>query len=462
MDKITIENIAGTVKKIIAEKPAPTYKEAYKEYDPKLHKVNRKAWRKDKEIVVNNETKIVPVNRISIPLQKLIVSRAASFLVGMPIEFKHSAKEGAETDLVNMITKTWEDNKLDFKSKRLAKYMMSETECAEIWYSEEVDPAYWKETTNAKSKFKMRIRVVAPSLGDTLYPIWDSTGNLIMFCRGYSVTMGKKKVEHLDYYTEEHIATLLKEKGEWVLSERGLEENPLKKIPVIYYSQNRPEWADVQEAIERLETLISNFGDTNDYFGSPMVVVKGTVTGFAEKGEQGKLLQVTGDGKVEYLTWDNAPEAIKLEIETLFDIIYTGTQTPNITFKEMQGLGQLSGIALKLLFLDAHLKAKDKQEDVFGECIQRRINLLRAAMVEINDKLSSVANLSISPIFELFMPNNEKDTIDNVIALVEAGLMSVKTALKRLPWIDDVEVELALLAAEAKARQILIPDPITG
>ena len=191
-----------------------------------------------------------------------------------------------------------------------------------------------------------------------------------------------------------------------------------------------------------------------------MVKVKGTVTGFADKGEQGKILQITGDGDASYLTWDNAPEAIKLEIETLFDIIYTCTQTPNISFKEVKGLGQLSGITLKLLFLDAHMKAKDKQEDVFGECVQRRINLLKAAMIEINDKLSSVSTLSITPVFGLFMPDNVKDVIDNLVSAVEAGIMSVQTALKLNPLIDDVDVEKALIDAEAKAKQSLIPDPI--
>lgn len=45
--------------------------------------------------------------------------------------------------------------------------------------------------------------------------------------------------------------------------------------------------------IERMEELLSNCGDTNDYFGYPSYVVSGEIEGFAEKGEQGKVYNGT-------------------------------------------------------------------------------------------------------------------------------------------------------------------------
>jgi hypothetical protein len=52
-------------------------------------------------------------------------------------------------------------------------------------------------------------------------------------------------------------------------------KNTIGKIPVIYYHQHLTEWHDVQPLIDRLEIIISNLADTNDYSGSPIVVAYG-------------------------------------------------------------------------------------------------------------------------------------------------------------------------------------------
>ena len=78
---------------------------------------------------------------------------------------------------------------------------------------------------------------------------------------------------------------------------------------------------------------------------------------------------------MQYVSWQQAPEAVKLEIETLLKLIYTITQTPDISFDAVKGLGAISGVALKLLFMDAHLKVQDKCE-IFDDYLQRRVNVL--------------------------------------------------------------------------------------
>ncbi len=75
--------------------------------------------------------------------------------------------------------------------------------------------------------------------------------------------------------------------------------------------------------------------------------------------------------------WAQAPESVKLEIETLLRMIYTITQTPDIAFDSVKGIGAVSGVALKLLFMDAHLKVQDKCE-VFDDYLQRRLSVIQA------------------------------------------------------------------------------------
>jgi hypothetical protein len=55
----------------------------------------------------------------------------------------------------------------------------------------------------------------------------------------------------------------------WSLTET--QANVFGKIPVIYYTIKEPIWSIVQPLIDRMEVLISNQADANDYFASPMV-----------------------------------------------------------------------------------------------------------------------------------------------------------------------------------------------
>ncbi len=211
---------------------------------------------------------------------------------------------------------------------------------------------------------------------------------------------------------------------------------------MIYYDRDRPEWHDAQDLIERFETLISNFADRNDYFGSPMIVVKGKVTGFAEKGEQGKMITAEQDAEINYLTWDQAPESIKLEKDTLQELIFAVTQTPDISFQQMKGLGaNISGIALELMFLDAMLKAL-KHQEIFGEMMQRRINLLKKGMTLISTSLEKVSGFMIEPEFTFYMPRNLQEQI-NMLVTATGGraIMSRKTAVENNPFVVNSETE---------------------
>jgi DNA-binding Xre family transcriptional regulator len=50
------------------------------------------------------------------------------------------------------------------------------------------------------------------------------------------------------------------------------------------------------------------------------------------RGESGAILQLEGENAdAKYLSWEHAPESVKLEIETLLRMIYTITQMPDIS-----------------------------------------------------------------------------------------------------------------------------------
>jgi len=455
--KSYLTNIDDLRNAIISEKPqSKELNDLIAQYDIDNHIVMDSTKRKDKTVKISEtETKIEPVIRIPIPYQREIVRMAAAFLCGNPIELNAHPDGKDEENLLKVLKKTWTDNKLDYESKRLAKLMMSECECAELWYTEKADDNYWNNTPLQGSKYRLRMRVVAPSLGDTLYPVYNMTGDMVAFGRSYFISVNGKNVERFDVYMADQNVFMSKKEGNWTIEKEEKPLVPIGKIPVIYYSQDRPEWAEVQKSIERMEESISDHGDTNKYFGFPMLVAKGTINGFAAKGENGKLLELTGEGSdVKTISWDRSPESVKLEQENLNRIIHQMTSTPDVSFESMRSIGAMSGIALKLLFLGAHLKAADKEEN-FGKSVQRRINFLLAALAKINVGLEKGLTLSVKPKFEYFLPKNDQESIQVLTEAVTGKILSQKTAVNLNPLVEDKEAEEQQLKDEAESAGAL-------
>jgi SPP1 family phage portal protein len=332
--------------------------------------------------------------------------------------------------------------------------LFSLTEVAEIWYSERTaDETYWNGTPLQGSRIRLRMKIVSGETGDSLYPVFNSNGDMISFARSYVIKKDGKELNRFDVYTDEknYFASYVGNK--WEVKE---ENNFFGKIPVIYYSQPNPEWADVQDLISRLEVLISNNADTNDYFGSPMVKVKGTVKGFAKKGEQGKVIELESGADAEYMSWDQSPKNVELEYKILRSLIFDNTDTPDISFEQMKSLGTYSGIALKMLFLAPHLKCAAKEGN-FGKCIQRRINFLKTAMNKI--KIGAVAEgmtLDVSPEFEYYMPADDESFINMLsVATGNKPVLSQKSAVSISPLTSNADTEYQQIQEEENSPAAL-------
>lgn len=326
--------------------------------------------------------------------------------------------------------------------------MFTYTEAAEYWYpveEKEGNEGYGFATTK-----RIRVAIFSPGKGDKLYPLFDEHGDMIAFSREYTVVDENKKDNvFFETYTDTMILTYKQLESGWVLIDS--KAHSLGKIPIVYISQPLAEWADVQPLIERLEKLLSNFAETNDYHASPKIFVNGVIKGFSKKGEAGGILEAEKDAKAQYLSWDHAPESVKLEIETLLRLIYSMTQTPDISFESVKGLGDVTGIALKLLFMDAHLKGYNKIE-TFGSAVQRRINLLKAYISTMNIGLKKAARTAtIEPTFSLFMIENDKERVE-MLYTANGGrpLVSQKEAARKAALSDDPDADYLQMQKEAE------------
>lgn len=390
-----------------------------------------------------------PVERVAIALQKLIVKRAVAFLFGNKVLLDADPENAQEEQALKSLKKILKKAKTQTLNRRIARAVFSCTEAAEYWYPV---PQPGNSLYGFNSDFKLRCSIFSPLKGDELYPYFDETGDMVAFSRQFTVTdaSGTERT-YFETYTAEMTYRWENGSGGWKLCEGYPTKNPIGKIPIIYVKQEDTEWADVQALIDRLEKLLSNFADTNDYHASPKIVTKGDIINFAKKGEAGAIIEMSPDGDAHYLTWDKAPDSVKLEIETLLRLIYTITQTPDISWESVKGLN-VSGVALRLLFLDAHLKVEDKME-VFGDFLSRRYAVLLEYLAQMNagnkDFADACRTVNVEPIVTPYTLEDEKEKVEILMAATgQKAISSRKKAVERLGWTDDVTGEIDAIEEE--------------
>lgn len=450
--------------------PHPDVDSARKALDPDLHKINDKVFRPDKRVKidvedVNTTTDVVAegyriekVARIKLAIQKLIIKRAVAFLFGNPVGY-NAEPQGENQELVmKALNRILHDVKSNSLNRKIARAVFGFKECAELWYPTEKDNSNY----GFKSKFKLRCALFSPAFGDTLYPYFDETGDMTAFSREFSRKDAEKKpTTYFETYTDT-------EHWMWIQGANGFEvadgyPKPIAigKIPIVYAYQEEFETQDVDSLIDRLEVLLSNFADTNDYHAAPKIFIKGELKGFSKKGESGAIIEGEEGSDAKYLSWQNAPESVKLEIETLLRMIYTITQTPDISFESVKGLGAISGIALQLLFMDAHLKVQDKRE-IFDEYLQRRINVIKAFVGQFNTKLASdCEELEIEPEITPYMLTSEIDEINKWLAANgNKPLISQKQSIKNAALTTDPDADFEQIQEEtSRDNTFVIGEP---
>lgn len=415
-----------------------------KQYDVSRHDVMDKSIRQDKQVKDGENTKIVPVNRIAIPFQPRIAKTSVAFAFGNNVKWSTPNREDNLVKLFESIKTVFDGAKISTLDRLMCYNLKKFTECAEYWYSASVDT---NEDYGFSTDKKIKGILFTPDK-NTLYPYFDEFGDMVAFSREYVITKNGNTTTYFETYTSEDITKWV---GGLLIETRP---NTLKKIPVVYINQELTDWQEVETAINRLETLLSNFADCVDYHGSPTIVVTGELQGFADKGEQGKLLVAEKGGEVKYLSWEQAPDAVKLEIDTLFDVIYTFTQTPNISFSSVKGISSISGIALKLLFMDAHLKVMADRV-IYDAWMDRRASIVKSYL----SILSSNKDFEKLKLQHEIRPYMIEDLATLVSELTNANggnaIISQQTSIGLSGLVDDAKAEYEKIVEEDNKRNTI-------
>ena len=417
--------------------------EAMKEFDTRSHLVMK---REDK-IVTDKQGRIVrkePVWKLPIPYPVFINEVALVFLYARPVRWVQNSEDTDEAfRAYNDFIKS---TRFDSKIRQCKRYAGSETESAMLF----------RVFKNDDGRADCQIRVLARSKGDEIYTRFDQYENLTAFAWGYYAKDEEETaVYHWDCYTAKTVYHCTKKPLGWDVVE---ERNAVGKIPVIYFRQEK-EWAGVESLIHREEFIVSRTADTNDYFSDPIAVMNADIIkNMPEKKEAAKVLVTNSqDGvnnAVKYLTWDSAPESKRQELEWLQTQILQKTFTPNITTDTLKSVSQLSAKALRTVMLLADIKAA-KRKETHDELLDRTSTLIASIIGNVLDVslAEQCGRLKVAHEYQEPFGEDIAESINNIIRSVDAGILSVETAVALNPLVKDSVGELGRIREKEEEMQ---------
>lgn len=445
----TENNLTNEIDRLYSSYPFKKYEQCLDDWDYKRHDVFSKELRPDDKVLIREETdssgriisaeyKDVKVARLAFPLERDIVNIHTSFAVGQDPDLGASPKNIDEEKLLEVITATERRCKMSAINKSVVRSFLSECMVAEYWYSTD-DEEFYPMLGMAGNGKRLKCTVFSPFRGDKLMPEFDSFGNLVRFNRMYSVKDEKGNIiERLNRFDDNNVETLeLSEatKGEWEYISSVA--HGFGKIPIIFMERSESLTEPIREIRNRLEFLSSNYADCVDYNFAPKIVLKGDIVG-AEVTGRSQMVQITGDADIRYLTWQQSPEHVKLEMDNLIDRAYQLTNTPRISLRDMQGAGNgFSGESFRYVFMGTHMAVRN-HEEIIGEYLTRRYNFLIHAIISHLPSLKNARTIALYPTLSPYVLDSLSDRSNLAVSLYQAGLINKDAALR---YIDQFDAE---------------------
>ncbi|MBQ9253256.1 MAG: phage portal protein [Bacteroidales bacterium] len=437
----------------------PSWQELERMYDKNQHMINDRSFRPDKK----KDGVTYYVSRIPLGLQKIASERMSELMFSLPVIRKYNypkENEDIYKEITNAIESIYKRVRIDTLNLDRGDYLFSSCEIATI--------LYLKEEQNTKygfdSKYKVRLKCYTPRNGDKLYPLFDDYGDMIAFSVEYKRKVMEKgnlvEYTHFDTYTAKYIYNWTLKSG-YADDAPVISENPIGKIPVSYCYRKEPIYADVcsrkygeMGLVDEIEVAISDNSDVNRLNSAPILAGKGLNTA----GDQGGILRfydLGKDGELNYVTWQQATDSVRFQIETMIKLFFMQLQLPDLSFENLKALSLQSGEAMRMLLTDSHLKA-GHEAGRFIEMFDREANIIKAVLKQMNIAWSEyIDKIEIEHEITPYIPNDEATALSNIQkATGGKAVMSQREGIEKLGYSKDPEQTLKDIQEEEKQSSI--------
>lgn len=387
-----------------------------------------------KQVAIPAKTKEVEPNRIAIPLEQDIVNIHTAFTVGTEPEMTCDPSDN-EKAIFEALKSVLKKNKIKYQNRKIVRSWLSEQEVAEYWYIA-TDDGFWAKLKariasifgKNKPEGKLKSVVWSPFRGDNLYPYFSDEGDLVAFSREY------KKRDISGNETTCFMCITADTVYNWELDREWLDSGSFRhkfnKLPVIYSYRPEALCDKIRTIRIRLEKLLSGYADCIDYHFFPILMLFGDIQNFS--GEfKNRVVELTGDkANAAYLTWNQASDPVKVELDTYFNQAYALTNTPRISFDQLKGTGSaLSGVAFRYVFMGAHMAVQNHGEEL-GMFMQRRANFLISALGAINSSLQAASEtIDVEVDIVPYIIDNIDDKVKTAVSAVQGGVWSQRDGI---------------------------------
>lgn len=417
----------------------PTYYEDIYKKQPKVDA-------KGNEIKGEFEYRVEELERVSIPMQSIILSKHLTHLAGENIKFVQHNINPSDKERETFV---------NFKQGWFKKNM----ETAKFDFMKSVkatgDGAFCAVMTNGRFSY----RVYSVLNGDRLHPIRDFYGNLRVFGRSFSQYdySREEEVPYMavwddKYYTLLSYDTEYKPDAEYIVwdSETFIPrdatesefdgwrvvqepiEHGFSSIPIVYLKDEKGAcWSPVQHLIDKLEMALSQLFENNKSYAFRIMVVKGGVNIVGDlKGHARAMAFKDKDGDAKFMEKADASSSFDLQLNNTLRFIELGSF---IVLPPEKLNGDLPGVTIKILYSPA-IEQGLNDKHFYNKSIDRIVELFKEGYGVDQKKPSDYQNLDIRGDINIYIHQNENEIINNLVLGVQTGFTSRETASETSPY----------------------------
>lgn len=414
------------------------------EYDPTKHPVMDKQRYPD----LVKDDGVERVTRITLSFQRLAAKRMSELLCGIPVKRIYKAENERQQQVATYLEKIFDRNRINSVNIDRTNALFAGCEIFTLWYAVELRNNIY----GFDSPLKLRCRTFSPMLGDELYPYFDEYGDMVAMSIGYTRKVGRKNVQYFDTYTDDRHIKWSSESGEWAIVED--ETTTVGKIPGIYTFRPTPIWEDTSKNVYEMEWTLSRNGNYIRENSKPkFIVCADEIIQYGDEKSGNRefksVMQYPTGAKAEYVTWSQAIESLKFQIDTLRNLFFTQLQLPDWSYEKMSQQA-LSGESRKQMFIDAELKVQD-ESGRWLEFFDREVNVAKAFLKLMLGKAWHEA-IDALPVENVITPYRITDRKEEVETLMTANgnkpIMSQRESIEAYGRSDNVDQTLREIAEQ--------------
>lgn len=408
------------------------------EYDPTKHPVMNKQLYPD----LVKDDGVERVTRITLSFQRLAAKRISELLCGIPVKRIYKPEDEKQQQVATFLEKIFDRNRINSVNTDRINALFAGCEIFTLWYAVEQKNNLY----GFNSPLKLRCRTFSPMLGDELYPFFDEYGDMVAMSIGYTRKVGRKNVQYFDTYTDDRHIKWSNESGEWLAVED--EKTTVGKIPGIYTFRPTPIWEDTSRNVYEMEWTLSRNGNYIRENSKPkFIVCADEIIQYGDEKPGNKefksVMQYPTGARAEYVTWSQAIDSLKFQIDTLRNLFFTQLQLPDWSYEKMSQQA-LSGESRKQMFIDAELKVQD-ESGRWLEFFDREINVAKAFLKLMLGQAWHEA-IDALPVENVITPYRITDRKEEVETLMTANgnkpIMSQRESIEAYGRSDNVDQTL--------------------